>query len=389
MDIAALRADTPGCAEVLHFNNAGAGLMPQPVIDALTSHIHLEARIGGYEAHAAARARCDAFYTEFAALLNADPSEIAYVENATRAWDMAFYGLPLAQGDRVLTHASEYASNYLAFLQQARRRGIEVDLIPSDASGQVDVDAIEALITPKTRVIALTHVPTQGGLVNPAAAVGRIARAHGLIYVLDACQSAGQIDLDVQAIGCDVLSGTGRKYLRGPRGTGFLYVRDGLISQIEPPFIDLFAATWTGPDSYELAPDAKRFENWERNIAGQIGLAQAVHYARTIGLPAIEARVTELGQALRAALSEVPGVAVQDLGQRKCGIVTFTKQGIAPAQLHQRLAAQQINTSVSLMTSARLDLEPRGLQDGLNRASVHYYNTAEEIERFADHVAAA
>ena len=388
IDIAAIRADTPACGEILHFNNAGAGLMPRPVYEALTGHINLEYNIGGYEAHAAAKADCEAFYTEFAGLLNADPSEIAFIENATRAWDMAFYGLPLKEGDRILTHASEYVSNYLAFLQQAKRRGLEIDLIPSDESGQVDVDAIAGLITPRTRVIALTHVPTQGGLVNPAEEVGKIAKQHGLIYVLDACQSAGQIDLDVQALGCDVLSGTGRKYLRGPRGTGFLYVRKGLIEQIEPPFIDLFAATWTGPQSYELAPDAKRFENWERNIAGQVGLMRAVRYARDIGLPAIENRVTALGAGLRAALGDIPGVHVQDLGRRKCGIVTFTKDGLSPQQVFKALGAQKMNTSVALMTSARLDMEPRGFHDGLSRASVHYYNTEDEIARFAGAVAA-
>ena len=386
IDVEVARALTPGCDHVVHFNNAGAGLMPVPVSDALIGHLELESRIGGYEAHAAAAAECEAFYTEFAGLLNARPDEIAYIENATRAWDMAFYGLPLNEGDRILTHSSEYVSNYLAFLQQARRRGLEIDLIPSDDSGQVDVAAIPGLITPKTRVIALTHVPTQGGLVNPAEEVGRVAREHGLIYVLDACQSAGQIDLDVERIGCDVLSGTGRKYLRGPRGTGFLYVRRDMIDRIEPPFIDLFAATWTGPDTYKLAADAKRFENWERNVAGQIGLMQAVRYARQIGLPAIEARVTALAARLRAALADVPGVTLHDLGQRKCGITTFTRSGLTPAQITAKLSTQGINVSVSLMTSARLDLVPRGLEDGLVRASVHYYNTEDEITRFTEAV---
>ena len=371
LDIAQLRADTPACETVLHFNNAGAGLMPLPVQQAVIGHLNLEAQIGGYEAHAAADDACEAFYTEMAGLLNAKPQEIAFIENATRAWDMAFFSLPLEPGDRILTHASEYVSNYLGLMLQAKRRGLEIDLIPSDDSGQVDVDAIAGLIGPKTRLIALTHVPTQGGLVNPAAEVGKIAKAHGLFYLLDACQSAGQIDLDVEKLGCDMLSGTGRKYLRGPRGTGFLYVREGLIETLEPPFIDLFSATWTDADTYVLQPDAKRFENWERFVAGQIGLGAAVKYARAVGLPAIEERVTKLSATLRAELGNVPGVTVQDLGTRKCGIVTFTNECTTPQDMTAKLHAQSMNISVSNRTSAQLDLGPRGI-DHLARASEHY-----------------
>lgn len=383
MNIDALRADTPGCTNRVHFNNAGASMMPQPVLQVLLDYITLESEIGGYEAEAANADQLAAFYTECAALLNADPGEIAYVENATRAWDMAFYGLPLKAGDRILTHASEYVSNYLAFLQLAEARGIEIDLVPSDDTGQIDVEAIPGMISDRTAVIAITHVPTQGGLVNPAEEVGRIAREHGLIYVLDACQSVGQIDLDVQKLGCDVLSGTGRKYLRGPRGTGFLYMRRGLADQTTPPFIDLRAATWSRDDGYEWAPGAKRFENWERYMAGQIGLGVAMRYAREIGLPAIEARVSEIASALRDALSDIPGVDVQDLGARKSGIVTFTKDGLLPRQVYEALGAQQMNTSVAQTTSARLDMVPRGLTQGISRASVHYFNTHDEVARFA------
>ncbi|QFT94866.1 putative cysteine desulfurase [Roseovarius sp. THAF9] len=387
LDIARLRADTPACKTLLHFNNAGAGLMPLPVQEALLEYLSLESRIGGYEAAAEAKPAIDLFYTEMAALLNAKPSEIAFIENATRAWDMAFFSLPLQPGDRILTHASEYVSNYLGLLLQAQRRGLEIDLIPSDDTGQVDIDAIQSLIQPKTRLVALTHVPTQGGLVNPAEEVGRIAKDHGLFYLLDACQSAGQIDLDVGKLGCDMLSGTGRKYLRGPRGTGFLYVREGLIDSLDPPFIDLFSATWTGPDTFELQPDAKRFENWERFVAGQLGLGVAASYAREIGLPAIEARVADLGETLRDALRDIPGVTVRDLGKRKCGIVTFTHDGHTPQDMTSALRARNINISVSNRTSAQLDLGARGL-DHLARASVHAYNTEDEIARFTAAVAA-
>ena len=222
--LARMRADTPAAAGRIHFNNAGSSLMPAPVFDMLTCYLKAERDMGGYEAEAAHAPLLARYYTAFGEMLRVDPCEIAYVENATRAWDMAVYGLALKPGEQVLLHASEYSSNYMAFLQIARRTGIGIRLVPSDGTGQIDTGALERMIDRHTRVVSITHVPTQGGLINPVAEVGRIARAHGLIYVLDACQSAGQIDLNVHQIGCDILTGTGRKFLRGPRGTGFLYV---------------------------------------------------------------------------------------------------------------------------------------------------------------------
>lgn len=386
IDIDAVRADTPACAGLIHFNNAGAALMPDPVFRAMVDHLELERRVGGYEAARLAAPALAAFYTEFAALLNCQPDEIAYTENATRAWDMAFYALPLVPGDRILTHEFEYVSNYLAFLQQAQRRGLHIDLVPSDAQGQIDVAALDAMVTPAHKLIAITHVPSQGGLVNPAAEVGAVAAKHGVIYLLDACQSVGQIDIDVRVIGCHILSGTGRKFLRGPRGTGFLYVSNAIVDRLDPPFIDLTAAEWTDAQTYTLAPGARRFENWESHVAGRIGLARAVSYARDIGLPAIAGRTSALAAGLRAGLAAVPGVAVHDRGVRKSGIVTFTVAGQDAGAVQARLRDRGMNTSVTPMIYARLDLGPRGL-DAMIRASVHYYNTEDEVARFVQEIA--
>ncbi len=385
IDLARVRADTPSCENLLHFNNAGASLMPTPVFDSVINHLNLEQQIGGYEAHAHAMDQVENFYHQMATLLNANTDEIAFIENATRAWDMAFYALPLKPGDRILTHESEYVSNYLALLQQAERRSLHIDLVPSDEQGQIDVNELQNRITDRTRVIALTHVPTQGGLVNPAEAVGKIAQEAGLIYILDGCQSVGQMPVDVQKIQCDVLSGTGRKFMRGPRGTGFLYVRKGLIEKLDPPFIDLHSAMWSSDDGFTFQPNAIRFENWESFYAGRIGLGKAAEYAMAIGLEPIEQRVTTLAASLRSNLNNLTGVRTTDQGSRQCGIVTFIKDGVSAQQMQSALHAQRMNVSTALFTSARLDFSRRSLPD-VARASLHYFNDDEEIERFVQAV---
>ncbi len=385
IDIERVRAETPLEPGLIHLNNAGASPMPDPVWAVVRDHLERERAIGGYEAAAEAADRLEGFHTSVARLLNASPEEIAFVENATRAWDMAFYALPFRDGDRILTAEAEYASNVLAFLQVARRTGAVVEKVPSDSGGALDVEALERMIDGRVRLIAVTHVPTQGGLVNPAAEIGRVARRHGVLYLLDACQSAGQMPLDVEEIGCDMLSGTGRKYLRGPRGTGFLYVKRDLIEGLEPPLIDLHAASWVEGDRYELRPDAKRFENWERFVAGQAGLGAAVDYALDLGLDAIRERVTMLAERLRERLT-VHGAAVHDLGRERAGLVTFRVAGEEAQATRDRLAAARVNVSVSRASSSRWDLPTRGL-DAVVRASVHYFNTEDEIDRAAEVVA--
>ena len=382
IDVDRVRADTPGCTGVAHFNNAGAALQPSPVTKSMIDHLRLESEIGGYEAAGQSRARLEAIYGSIARLLNCQPDEVAVVENATRAWDMAFYGMRFKPGDRILTARAEYASNYIAFLQVAKHSGVTIEAVPNDGEGQLDVEALRRAIDERVKLIAVTHVPTNGGLINPAAEIGKVAREAGIPFLLDACQSAGQMPLDVEELGCDMLSATGRKFLRGPRGTGFLYVRKSWIERLEPPFLDLHSARWTGPDTFEIRPDARRFENWECNVAGKIGLGVAVEYALAIGLDSIRERCQKLADQMRKQLAALEGVTVHDIGLERAAIVSFSKQGIETRRLADRLAVQRINVSVTDRGSTFLDMQDRGLEE-IIRASPHYYNTEEEVERLA------
>jgi cysteine desulfurase/selenocysteine lyase len=382
-DVERARRDTPGVARVAHLNNAGAALPPSVVTESVIAHLRLEAEIGGYEAADAMHDQVEAVYPAIARLIGCRPDEVAVVENATRAWDMAFYSLAFRPGDRILTAHAEYASNVIAFLQVAERCGAVVEVVDDDEHGQLSVADLRNRIengTGEAKLVAMTHVPTQGGLVNPAEEVGAVARQAGVPFLLDACQSVGQFPVDVGRIGCDMLSATGRKYLRAPRGTGFLYVRHEFLDKLEPPFLDLHAATWTAPGSYEIRGDARRFENWETNYAGKIGLGVAIEYALSWGLDAIGTCVAELAETLRGRLGDLDGVTVHDQGLRRGGIVTFTVDGVPSREVQQQLAAKSINTSVSPVGSARFDLPRRGLPD-LVRASVHYYNNDTELDR--------
>jgi selenocysteine lyase/cysteine desulfurase len=383
IDLRQVRADTPGCRDVVHLNNAGASLPTRAVLDTVITHLEREARVGGYAAADEVTARTDAVYDSVATLLGAQRDEIALTESATRAWDMAFYALSssFGPGDRILTARAEYASNVIAFIQIARRTGARVEVVPNDADGGLSVEALRAMIDERVRLIAISWIPTQGGLVNPAAAVGAVAREAGITYLLDACQAVGQLPIDVEQLGCDFLSATGRKYLRAPRGTGILYARHSSTSTLEPPFLDVHAARWTSDDTIEARADARRFESWEHSVANRLGLGAAVDYALALGLGSIRDRVMELAAGLRARLAAVPRLTLHDLGAERCGIVTFTIEGVDPYELAARLRSESINISVSTIDFARFDFEARDLT-AVARASVHYYNTDDELDRF-------
>ncbi|RTZ42566.1 aminotransferase class V-fold PLP-dependent enzyme [Candidimonas sp. SYP-B2681] len=383
LDIARIRADTPSADDQIFLMSAGSSLMPQPVIKAMQAYLDLEERMGGYKAYESEEQRIASGYDSAAALIGARPDEIAFMESATAAWQMAFYSMPFEAGDIVLTSEAEYGANYVALLQLRRRLGIEIQVVPSDEAGEIDLDALRRMITPRVRLISLTWIPTNGGLTNPAAEVGRLARDHGIAYLLDACQAVGQLPVDVQTLGCDMLSATGRKFLRGPRGTGFLYVRKGFISRLEPHTIDHFSALWVDRDRFELRDDARRYETWESNYVARAGLIAAMDYALNIGMGNIAIRCSALANRLRDGLAELPGVQVYDLGRNPSAIVSFTV-GARPAEEIVTLAGEaRIVIGTTPPSSTRLDAERRHLP-ALIRASPHYFNTQEEIDKTLD-----
>ena len=379
LDLARLRAETPGCAHGIHLNNAGASLMPAPVVEAVKGYLDLEARHGGHGAAEREAPRLARVYDSVARLIGAAPDEIALTESATRAWQMAFYALEprFTPDTRILVSRAEFGAGVAALRQVARRTGVRVAVIPCDGQGRTDPAALASMLGPDVRLIAATAIPSNGGLVNPVAEIGRIARAHGVPYLLDACQMVGQRPVDVAAIGCDMLAATGRKFLRGPRGTGFLYLRRPLAEELEPAMLDHFGAPLT-PDGYAPRTDARRFESYEHDHAARLGLGVAVDYALGLGLPAIAARCTELSRSLRAGIAALPGAQVHDLGPDPASLVTCTLAGWQAPGLRAALKEAGIAAGLSEAAAAPYDAAARGLPP-LLRLSPHCYNDADEI----------
>ena len=384
LDVEALRADTPGCARVTHLNNAGSALQPAVVTDTVVAHLRREEEVGGYEAHAEARDRVAGVYASVGSLVNAPLERVALVESATVAWDRGLQAIafsdPLGPGDRMLVSGSEYASNVLPLLQLARRTGASVEAIPDGDDGAVDVEALGDMLDERVRIVSVNHAPSQNGLVNDVVAIGDMLRMHGspAWYLVDACQSVGQLPVDMGRIGCDVLSATGRKFLRGPRATGFLVVSERVLDELEPFPVDLHAATWTSLDAYELAAGAARFESWEKAYAALLGMGAAIDYALACGIEAIAERIGGLATRLRTGLADIPGVVVRDRGSVQSGIVTIRiddAAGVVTA-----LRARGINTSLSTPDYSRIDFG-RDQAAGLVRISPHAYNTEDEVDR--------
>ncbi|NUO00067.1 MAG: aminotransferase class V-fold PLP-dependent enzyme [Saprospiraceae bacterium] len=381
MDIKQLRAETPGCLHKIHLNNAGAALMPLPVLAAIQAHLELEATVGGYEAHKQKSAEIQGTYTALARYLNCTPEEVALTSSATDAYARALSSIPFEPGDMILTTESDYASNQIAFLSLKKRFGVRIERFANGPGGQIEVGAFNlAIAALKPRLVAVTHVPTNSGLVQPIAEVGQECRKQDVLFLVDACQSAGQLPLDVQAIGCDFLTATFRKFLRGPRGMGFMYVSNRVLEKgLEPLFIDMRGADWIGEERYLSNPTARRFEDWEFPYALVLGAKAATEYMLEIGPEKIAARNRELCGYLREKLSRIPGLVLLDQGQELCSIVTVFHHHHTPEALQQYLFLQNINTSVSGLTAALIDFEKKGVPGAL-RLSPHYYNTMEELD---------
>ena len=379
------RDDTPGCSNQIHLNNAGAGLMPRPVLDAIVTHLNREAAVGAYESADDAELAVTEVYANVARILGAQPRNVAIVENSTVAFFQALSAFDFKPGDVIVTTRNDYISNQLGYLSLAQRHGVEVRRAADLPTGGADPHSVQQLLRDRrVRLLAVTWVPTNSGLMQPVETLGEIAEAAGVPYLVDACQAVGQIPIDVSKLKCDFLSATARKFLRGPRGIGFLYVSDRALKRGDfPLYIDMRGADWVAADRFLPVPDARRFENWEFPYSLVLGLGEAARYALAVGIERGGSRARQLAAALRDKLKVVPGVRVLDRGNQLAAIVTFAFAGWDATELSKVLRKRGINSSASLRAYAVIDMDEKHTSSAL-RFSPHYYNTDDELNSAVD-----
>ncbi|MEA9990509.1 aminotransferase class V-fold PLP-dependent enzyme [Pseudomonas sp. RTS1] len=379
LQIQHLREATPGCQSgLVHFNHAGASLPSQATLDAIIEQLQREARDGPMEAGEQGAILVEKARRAAGQLLNAPASAIAFASSGSTAWSMAFQALgPWQPGDRILVGRHEWGGN-LASMELAIQAGARVDVIPCDASGAACPVALEAMLDAKVKLIDLTWLPANGGLINPAQAIGDVARRHAIPYFIDAGQTVGQLPVDVQALQCDVLKSAGRKHLRGPRGTALLYIRPDFLPHLNPAQRDVFSAPWTA-EGFDLRNDARRFETSEVSFALLAGLGNALHEINQLGIERVWQRVLQTSARIREALRQIPGITLHDLGRTHSGLIAFNLAGWDSFELKQRLGVKRINIGANGVAYTPLDMQARGLSS-VARISVSPLNTDDDIE---------
>lgn len=386
--LARWREDTPGCDHRIHLNNAGAGLMPSPVFKVIQTHLQNELLYGGYEAADEANEDISLSYTAIAQLIGTKSSNIAIVENATVATSQVLSAFSFQNGDIIITTRMDYSSNQIMLLNLAKRIGVNIVRADDLPEGGVDPDSVRRLIRKgRCRLVLMTWVPTNSGLVQNAQHVGEACAAEGVPFVLDACQAVGQLPIDVSSLHCDFMAATSRKFLRGPRGIGFLYVSDSMLNQgLHPLFIDTRGSKWTKMDAFRLEKGARRFENWEFPYALVLGMGTAAQYALNVQVEIAGGRAASLANYARKRLNEMEGMRILDRGSKQCAIMAIAVEGHNARWLVKRLREQKINTSPILREHALIDMDEKKVKTAL-RISPHYYNTFEEIDILIEAIA--
>lgn len=384
-DLNKVRRDTPHCQDRIFLNSAGSSLMPNQVLDRMKHYLDEEAQYGGYKLYEMYESEINEFYLETAKILNCQPHNIAYTFNATDAFAQAIYSIPFESGDIIITSDDDYISNHIQFNALYKRFGVQTIRVNNLENGELDLIHLERLIREHNpKLISITHVPTNTGKVQDVESVGELCESYDILYIVDACQSVGQMPVDVEKVKCDFLSVTGRKFLRGPRGTGFLFVSDRVLKMgLTPLRLDGWSANWVAPNRFEFHESARRYEVYEQSYSCTLGFKEAIRYANEIGLEEIYTYNQELLTRLKSNLAAHGDILFLDQGERLVNIFSFQKKGVSKAKIEEALTEHEVYFSSAFRGSALIDFDKKGV-DWSIRLSPHYFNTMAEIDQISE-----
>lgn len=356
-----------------YLNHAATSPMSAATVEAMHQFMLQEQRLGAHVAvrglspQAAGRA-----YELIAAAIGAASTDIALTQSCSDGWSRIVGAMRWQRGDRVLVGRNEWGGNLGMLQHLAAVHGIQVEMIPADAEGAVDLDALEAQLKQPARLVALTLASCNSPLVQPGPAVGALCARAGVPLLVDAAQAFGQLPLDVGALQCAALTAPGRKWLRAPRGTGFAYVNPAFLPELAPPFADHFSRPWSEPGTWAYRPDARRLETSDFSMALRLGLANALEEWTATGVAAIRQGIQQRAEWLRLQAAEEAGLTVQVLKQHAMsGIVTLESRRHPAPVLVQALQAQGIEATASPQAYTPWDMQARGLKEVLRLSVAH------------------
>ncbi|MEW6592755.1 MAG: cysteine desulfurase [Candidatus Hadarchaeota archaeon] len=373
---------------VIYLDNAATTPTPEPIIAAMLEYFREYGVNVGRGLYRATRKATEVFEgarENVAKVINAAPDEIAYTKNTTEGINIVAQGLGLKRGDKVVTTILEHHSNLLPW-QRLQDRGVELEVIGATSECLLRPEDLEAAIDKNTRLIATHHISNSIGSVQPVREIGKIAREHEILFLLDAAQSVGHMPVDVKKIGCDFLSAPGHKGLLGPQGTGFLYFRKDIGKKLKPLLVGGGIVLDAETHRAELTEPPEIFDAGTPNIPGVIGLGRACDYVLEIGVEKIEAQEKKLTEIMMK-IKEFPNVAVYGPPsiESRGGVVSFNIKGLG---FHDVAAMLDELEKIAIRSGnhcAQPTMKHLGI-GGTARASVHYYNLEEEVSKFVEAV---
>lgn len=383
-----VRSDIPFLdTGVIYLDNAATTPTPEPVIDAMLEYFHEYNANIGRGLHRSAKRASETFESSREVIgktIQAKPEEIAFTKNTTEALNLLARGLDLKRGDKVIATVLEHHSNLIPWQRLEKELGIELQIIKDNSDYIIDPSTIENAVDENTQLITMPWVSNVFGTRQPVEEVGKIADENDILFSVDAAQAVGHVPVDVDDIGCDFLAAPGHKGLLGPQGTGFLYISEKHLDEVSPMLYGGGIVESAREHSCQLVEPPQIFDAGTPNIPGIIGLGRAAEYVLDIGLERIEKRERKLIRKMHE-ISDLNDVEIYGpkSPEKIAGVLSFNVDDMNPHELSSILDEVADIATRSGHHCADLAMGYFGL-DATLRASVHYYNSVGEIEKFIE-----